>query len=120
MEVSLIDCPHHSGVEAEIRAMCHKMEMISNAQEKALNVAKNELERRLEGMNEFRDKLDEQANTFVGKTESKLEVEKLITRIVLLEKIVNYREGSKHWSDHIVTVIIAFAVMVLAHYFWKQ
>ena len=93
--------------------------MISNAQEKALNVAKTELERRLEGMNEFREQLEAQAQTFIGKSEFKLELEKLISRILLLEKSVNYREGTKRWSDHMITVIIAVVVMVALHYLLK-
>lgn len=119
-------CPHHSGMEAELKKLCALMEekqkqsdLRFEANREAIIQARGDMERRLESMNEFRAQLSDQAKTFVARPELKLEIERLIGRLLVLEKAVNYREGSKHWSDHIVTVLIAAGVMVVAHYFWK-
>ena len=41
-------------------------------------------------------------------------IEDLFMRVGILEKGSNYREGSRHWTDYIITVIIAGAVVVIA------
>ena len=119
-------CPNHSGMEAELRKVCallderqKQADLRFTFMNESVRVAKEEMERRLEGMNEFRAQLESQAQTFIARPELRLEIEKLIGRILSLEKGTNYREGSKHWSDHIVTVLIAATVMFIAHYVWK-
>ena len=107
-------CPHHSGMEAELKGLCAKMDLRFTANEKEIRLAKEEMERRLEGMNEFRAQLSNQANTFLNRTEAQLQIEKVITRIVILEKSVNFREGSRHWSDYILTAVIAGAIVVIS------
>ena len=107
-------CPHHSGIESELKALCAKMNIRFESNEKQIELAKQEMERRLEGMNEFRAQLSNQAGTFLSRTEAQLQLEKLITRIVLLEKSVNFREGSRHWSDYILTAVIAGAIVVIS------
>jgi hypothetical protein len=112
-------CPHHSGIEAELRGICAKMELRFKGLDKEIDTAKREMDRRLEGMNEFRAQLDRQAKDFIGRTEMKLEIERLVTRIVSLEKAVNYGQGSKYWSNHILTVFITAVVMLAMHYLFK-
>jgi hypothetical protein len=90
------------------------MNLRFESNEKQIELAKQEMERRLEGMNEFRAQLSNQAGTFLSRTEAQLQLEKLITRIVLLEKSVNFREGSRHWSDYIRTAGIAGAIVVIS------
>ena len=107
-------CPHHSGIESELKALCAKMNLRFESNEKQIELAKQEMERRLEGMNEFRAQLSNQAGTFLSRTEAQLQLEKLITRIVLLEKSVNFREGSRHWSDYILTAVIAGAIVIIS------
>ena len=106
-------CPFHSGMEAEIKGLCAKMNLRFESNEKQIELAKEEMERRLESMNEFRSQLTNQANTFLSRTEAQLQIEKVITRIVLLEKGLNFREGSRHWSDYIITAIIAGGIVLL-------
>ena len=91
-------CPHHSGLEASVKSLCAKMNLRFEANEKQIELAKEDMERRLEGMNEFRAQLTAQANTFLSRPEAQLQIEKLITRIVLLEKGINFREGTRHWT----------------------
>ena len=107
-------CPHHSGMEAELKGLCAKMDLRFTSNEKEIRLAKEEMDRRLEGMNEFRAQLSNQAGTFLSRTEAQLQIEKVITRIVLLEKSVNFREGTRHWSDYILTAIIAGAIVVIS------
>jgi len=69
MDDKCVQCPHHSGLEQHIRALEDKMHMIVTAQEKALEVAKREVDRRLEGMNNFQHRIDRLENTFATKIE---------------------------------------------------
>ena len=62
-------CGKHSGVERDIAALKERMEYIITAQEKALDVAKREVDRRLEGMNNFQHRMDRLENTFATKME---------------------------------------------------
>ena len=101
-------------MEAEVKSLCAKMNLRFESNEKQIELAKEEMERRLESMNEFRSQLTNQANTFLSRTEAQLQIEKVITRIVLLEKGLNFREGSRHWSDYIITAIIAGVVVILS------
>ena len=110
-------CPHHSGMEAELKGLCAKMNLRFESNEKQIELAKQEMERRLESMNEFRSQLTNQANTFLSRTEAQLQIEKVITRIVLLEKGLNFREGSRHWSEYIIMVIISGLIVILSKLF---
>ena len=107
-------CPHHSGVIAEQKAICAKLDLRFDASDRAIESAKQDMERRLESMNEFRAQLSSQANTFISRTELRLEMEKIITRILLLEKSMNFREGSRHWSDYIIMALVSGAIVLLA------
>jgi hypothetical protein len=90
------------------------MNLRFESNEKQIELAKEEMERRLEGMNEFRAQLSSQAGTFLSRTEAQLQIEKVITRIVVLEKSVNFREGSRHWSEYLIMALISGVVVVLA------
>ena len=62
-------CLRHAGMESELKAVKERMEYVVQAQEKALDVAKREVDRRLEGMNNFQNRMDRQENMFATKTE---------------------------------------------------
>ena len=72
-------CPHHSGIQAELKSVCAK-----------LDIRFTEINRRMD------------------------KIEDLFMRVGILEKGSNYREGSRHWTDYIITVIIAGAVVLLS------
>ena len=123
-------CPHHSGIVAQFNAICTKLELIEKHIQQQIVMAKEQVElakadmdRRLETMNEFRTQLSQQAATFVSKTEVGLQFEKLENhvdvlarsnrdRIDLLEKVYIEKSAGKRWTDHIVTVLIGMAVLV--------
>ena len=141
-------CLHHSGLVKWIEAVCLKIderEKIVNIQlsaiEKALGVASREMERRLEGMNEFREQLSKQASTFASIKEvttlinniedknrqSVSELSKLFNNkldniakdIDEIQSCVSTNKGSDRWKDHILTVLIALAVMFTVQYIFK-
>ena len=85
-----------------------KFDSIDNA----VGVAKNEMDRRLEGMNEFRDQLTQQSATFVPRSELIIQLDKIEGWIKNIEKAATFTQGSKKWSDHIVTVLIGMAVIL--------
>ena len=130
-------CPFHSGIEARVEAhykevdlqiesICHKMderkEQVNikfDAINKEITLAKEDMERRLAEMNQFRAQLTSQAATFATRHELKIEAEKLDLKLGPLLNSVTYRAGSKHWSDHIITVLIAAAIMFFVHFVFK-
>ena len=69
MDCQPTDCLKHAGVESDIRALKERVEYVVAAQEKALDVAKKEVDRRLEGMNNFQHRMDRQENLFATKVE---------------------------------------------------
>ena len=110
-------CLHHSGLETQIKGLCTKMELHMDKMQiqmemidKSIGIAKSEMDRRLEGMNEFRNQLSAQAQTFISKREVELMIEKIDGRIGYLERRGNVTEGSKVWSNHIITVLISVFV----------
>ena len=105
-------CLHHSGICQSIKAL-----------REATDVARREMDRRLEGMNEFRAQLERQAGMFVIRGEMEAMVDKLGLRIDVISEVLHTIKtdlsklhGAKQWSDYIVTVILA-TVASLAVYF---
>ena len=119
-------CNLHSGIEKQIEALHHKIEegtKLVNVQftalEKALDLARLDMERRLEGMNEFRAQLSHQAGTFISAKEVSLLLDKLSIRMENIEKCTNTEVGSTKWKDHLVTVGIAALIFFIFHYVFK-
>lgn len=119
-------CPHHSEILSAVKVLETKFE----AQKELLNarflanehnkmLAKEDMERRLEDMNEFRSQLSTQANTFATRPELKAEAEKLDLKLAPLLRQASMHEGASHWSNHIITVMIAAAVMLFIHFVFK-
>lgn len=129
-EVTSKICIYHSGVEAKIDALCKKLDLRLEGMQEAVSLAKDEMERILEGMNEFRAQLSMQAGTFIPRNEVQLMIDKMQThfdllaqhnrdRIDALDKNYSEREGAKRWSDHIITALIAMAIFIIAHFVMK-
>lgn len=64
------------------------------ATQEALTAATSALEKRLEGMNEFREQLTEQTRTFLSRNEYEGKHEALIGRIAVLERQSERAAGS--------------------------
>ena len=56
-------------VKCEITHLEQKMNITNSKNDEALRSAKDEMNRRLEGMNEFRNQLEKQAGTFISRDE---------------------------------------------------
>jgi hypothetical protein len=133
-------CPKHDGLVEKFETVISKLdglkEQISSQfnymDEKTTN-AKSDMERRLEGMNEFRTQLAKQAAEFITRQEIVLMFEKQGVRIDgLTEKLDASRQtaatasGGRIWSEKVTMVLLALGssmatgVMVLvAHAIFK-
>jgi len=98
--------------------------------DKEISLARTVVDGKMHTLNQVREQLSEQGNTFAKATEVKLMVTKLEDRIFSQEKAVqekftalgnisSERRGSSRWSEHIVTVILASGMMLLIHYLFK-
>ena len=74
-----------------------------------LFVTSSALEHRLEGMNQIRNQLDQQAKTFATKSD----VEKMNMKIDMVKESVLRREGSAKWTDYMIMAAISAAVYLL-------
>ena len=104
-------------IDDKINALRREMQLITDSLEKSINVAKGELDRRLEAMNEFRAQLTSQNNTFMSRAEIELMSARLNDKIDSINKIVISGTGEKKWSDHIITVLIGIAVIIIIKLF---
>ena len=93
-------CPWHSGIVVEIKSM-----------QKALDLARKELDRRLEGMNEFREQLRMQASTFVTRDTSEVHYKSIENRLRILENNKNNLEG-RMWIIPAIIVLIQLAILI--------
>ena len=119
-------CPHHSEILSAVKVLETKFEaqkellnarFLANEHDKML--AKEDMERRLEDMNEFRSQLSTQAATFATRAELKTEAEKLDLKLAPLITNSSFRSGSTHWSNYILAALITAAVMLFVHFVFK-
>ena len=120
-------CKLHEGIVERINSVCHKIderEKQVNIQlgniEKSIALARSELDRRLESMNEFREQLNKQSSTFATKSDLSVLDDKLILRLLPLEKAISSGQGEKKWSDYIITIAVSGLVYMVLHYILKM
>ena len=88
----------------------------------AIQIAREGMEQRLEGMNEFRDQLNRQAATFIGRAELEDKVKVMETNFKSLEKRVQGVELLKAditgriWTLGIVMTILVIFLEFAVHY----
>ena len=124
-------CLDHSGMvncTQALRERIAESEKLTNVRfeaiDRALNISKHEMERRLEGMNEFREQLALQAKNFVNKSEMDHIAGKIENRIDTntntirdIKQDIDRQFGARRWSDYMIMVGLSFLVAVLARYF---
>ena len=126
-----INCPFRREFEAKFDAINRFIDIRFDYNEQALKVAKDALEYRLEGMNEFRGQLNRQAGTLAAKTDVRAEMEKLEIKIMAeIEKLeikisplireCTQTEGSRKWTDYLITVIISACIVLLSRLLFTQ
>jgi hypothetical protein len=96
-----------------VEAIQKEIELRFSSLEKAIASTKRDLDIRLEAMNEFRAQLDRQAHTFVPRTEIDLANNALEKKVDLLVERSAEQRGSTKWVDHIITVLIGLAVVLV-------
>jgi len=84
-----------------------------DSMEKALFLARQELDRRLEGMNEFREQLRAQANTFVTREIADTRYMAMEDRLRSLEDKRSNLEG-RMWIIPTVIIIIQIIIMIVS------
>jgi hypothetical protein len=92
---------------SEAVSLKEHLESRIHALEKATTVAAAEMNRRLEGMNKFREELDQQTRTFVDKNDFEHRYEVLCGRIVSLETFKEQQTGKANQKDVTNALIIA-------------
>ena len=93
-------------LETRLLAHCEKNDIQFQAIEKAITTAKDVLDFRLNGMNDIRKQLTDQAKQLA----SKADIEKLDFRVSILEKAAGKQEGSSIWVNYLITVGVAAVV----------
>lgn len=114
------DCKMHPALEIQLDAVCKKIEQLEKVGnikfeylQQSTDIAKGEMERRLEGMNEFRAQLEKQSRDFISRDQVDLMIGKIELKIENLEGIAKERKGASKWEDHIITVLIGAAVLII-------
>jgi hypothetical protein len=85
-----------------------------DALEKASEEARRVLEKRLEGMNEFREQLKDQAATFIARMEYTANNEKFRLMIDDLKKYQSTMEGKASQSTAIFSIILALSGLIIS------
>ena len=92
--------------DENLRALKELFEQRVRALEKETGLVSNQMERRLEGMNEFRDQLKDQAATFITRKECEVVFSKLSDDIKMLRDSKLLLEGkASQFSVNIATLI---------------
>jgi len=82
-------------IEMKINHLEEKMDIIFEKNQTALKQANTEMNRRLDGMNEFREQLNNQAKTFMTKPEYESKHEGLIERVETCVDSLNGKMDNK-------------------------
>ena len=84
------------------------------AVDKALKLASSNMERRLEGMNEFREDLRNQAATFVSRTECEAHRKLIDADLRMLRESKSHLEGKASQLSVTISLLLALAGLVVA------
>jgi hypothetical protein len=86
-----------------------------DAAEKAVLLARDDMNRRLEGMNEFRQQLEKQTATFVDKSYYDVEHRSLREELNRLREWKNIQDGKSSWTNLAAfgSLIVAMVAVVL-------
>lgn len=84
-----------------------------DAHDKALTLARDSMEKRLEGMNEFREQLKDQASRFITRTEHDALISKYDMEIKALTKAKDLLEGKADQKSVFITQVIAIISLLM-------
>lgn len=106
-------CGEHSGICQLIEAIRKELDLRFDALDKLIASTRKDLDQRLEGMNHLQTKLDNLGKSIVPRSEIDLARDKLEDKIDLLVRRSATSEGSSRWIDHIITVLIGLAIILI-------
>jgi hypothetical protein len=84
-----------------------------SALEKAISEAKHDLEKRLEGMNEFRAQLKDQAYSFITRNEYALCIERINSEINSLKEFKAALDGKASQRSTIISIVISVISLII-------
>jgi hypothetical protein len=93
--------------DEQIKALYNHIDLKIIAIEKSTTLAKESMERRLEGMNEFRDSLKDQSEKFVSASEYNIKISRIEEDIRLLRESKATLEGKASTTQVYIAYIIA-------------
>lgn len=100
-------------LEARLNSLERDFQTKLNASETARTIASTEMDRRLEGMNEFRDTLRDQASRFVTGTEVNLMMKPIAEDIRVLREYKAEVAGKASQTSAIVALLIALLAILI-------
>ena len=95
-------------VKCEITHLEQKMNITHIKNDEALRSAKDEMNRRLESMNEFRNQLEKQANTFISRDEYEPKHELVNQKVDSISKMVYIGVG--------ILIVVQIAIGLVLHF----
>jgi RNA binding exosome subunit len=112
--------------DSKIEALEKSVHQITGSLEKMSTQKATDLERRLEGMNEFRAQLEKQAASFLTRSEYETKHDLIVNRISgNLDSINGLRNelreklGERKWLTAIISVFISAVVFLISHFLLK-
>jgi hypothetical protein len=115
MKVPVISIELDQYIEREIQHIDSKYNIILSKNSEALLEAKKEMERRLEGMNEFREQLEKQTSSFISRDEFTITERLLLQKIESLQRMVNVGLG----VCMVLQVVIGFVLTFIFRFIVK-
>jgi hypothetical protein len=106
--------------EERIKAIYNHIDLKTTAIERSTTLARDAMEKRLEGMNEFRDSLKDQSDKFVTKNEYEIKLGRVEEDIRLLRESKASLEGKASTTSVYIAYIIAaisIGISLLPHFF---
>jgi hypothetical protein len=103
-----------SEITAEIKRLDQVQDLQIDAVKEATRIASTALDRRLEGMNEFREQMNDWATRFITRAESEAAKEAMGDRVSALEKVSNNLQG-RLWAVAAIVVVIELALRFIGH-----
>jgi hypothetical protein len=103
-----------SELTAEIKRIDQVQQLQIHAISEATRIASTALDRRLEGMNEFREQMNDWATRFITRAESEAAKEAMSDRVSALEKVSNNLQG-RMWAAAAIVVVVELALRFIGH-----
>jgi len=113
------DIPLKDYIEARLNEIDKRFGCLEKNNKEALVLAKEDISRRLESMNQFRAQLSSQAATFLTRERFEVEHKFLMDKIDVLNVWKAQQEGKQSRSNLISVVAIVISALLAVLHFYK-